>query len=44
MLGVLRHIRRGEPHAPIERATGRTRQTIRRSKQRAHTLGWERRG
>ena len=32
---------RGEPNAAIERATGRTRKTIRRYKRRARKLGWE---
>lgn len=41
ILEVLRRLQRGEPNAAIERATGRTRKTIRRYKQRARKLGWE---
>ena len=41
ILEVLRRLHRGETHAAIERATGRTRKTIRRYKQRAGELGWE---
>ncbi|MBM4419855.1 MAG: hypothetical protein FJ033_16350 [Chloroflexi bacterium] len=41
ILEVLRRLQRGEPSAAIERATGRTRKTIRRYKQRARGLGWE---
>ena len=41
ILEVLRRLHRGEPNAAIERATGRTRKTIRRYKQRARKLGWE---
>ena len=41
ILEVLRRLHRGEPNAAIERATGRTRKTIRRYKRRAGTLGWQ---
>lgn len=41
ILDVLRRLHRGEPGAAIERATRRTRKTIRRYKQRARMLGWE---
>ena len=41
ILEVLRRLHRGERHAAIERATGRTRKTIRRYKQRARKLGWQ---
>ena len=41
ILEVLRRLHRGEANAAIERATGRTRKTIRRYKQRARKLGWE---
>jgi len=41
VLEVLRRLHRGETNAAIERATGRTRKTIRRYKQRARTLGWQ---
>jgi len=41
ILEVLRRLHRGEPNAAIERATGRTRKTIRRYKQRAGQLGWQ---
>jgi transposase len=41
ILEVLRRLHRGESNAAIERATGRTRKTIRRYKQRARRLGWQ---
>src|SRR5690554_6912076 len=41
ILEVLRRLHRGEPNAAIERATGRTRKTIRRYKRRAGKLGWQ---
>ena len=41
ILEVLRRLHRGETNAAIERATGRTRKTIRRYKRRARQLGWE---
>lgn len=41
ILEVLRRLQRGEANSAIERATGRTRKTIRRYKQRARKLGWE---
>lgn len=41
ILEVLRRLHRGERNAAIERATGRTRKTIRRYKQRARKLGWQ---
>jgi transposase len=41
VLEVLRRLHRGESNAAIERATGRTRKTIRRYKQRARKLGWQ---
>lgn len=41
ILEVLRRLHRGESNAAIERATGRTRKTIRRYKQRARKLGWQ---
>jgi transposase len=41
ILEVLRRLQRREPQAAIERATGRTRKTIRRYQQRARKLGWE---
>jgi transposase len=41
ILEVLRRLHRRETNAAIERATGRTRKTIRRYKQRARKLGWQ---
>jgi transposase len=41
ILEVLRRLHRKETNAAIERATGRTRKTIRRYKQRARKLGWQ---
>jgi hypothetical protein len=41
ILEVLRRLHRKEPNAAIERATGRTRKTIRRYKRCARSLGWE---
>lgn len=41
ILEVLRRLQRGETIAAIERATGRTRKTIRRYKRRAGKLGWQ---
>lgn len=41
ILEVLRRLHRSEPNQAIERATGRTRKTIRRYRQRARKLGWE---
>jgi transposase len=41
ILEVLRRLHRKESNAAIERATGRTRKTIRRYKRRARQLGWE---
>jgi hypothetical protein len=41
ILEVLRRLHRGEPNAAIERATGRTRKTIRRYKRRAGKLSWQ---
>lgn len=41
ILEVLRRLHRKESNAAIERATGRTRKTIRRYKRRARELGWE---
>lgn len=41
ILEVLRRLHRGETHAAIERATGRTRKTIGRYRQRARAHGWE---
>ena len=41
ILDVLRRVQRGEPKAAIERATGRTRKTIRRYLKVAAQLGWE---
>jgi len=41
ILDVLRRVRRGETRAAIQRATGRTRKTVRRYVERARKLGWE---
>jgi len=41
ILEVLRRLHRRESAAAIERATGRTRKTIRRYRQRARKLGWQ---
>jgi transposase len=41
VLDVLQRVHRGEAKAAIERATGRTRKTIRRYLQAAAKLGWE---
>jgi transposase len=41
ILEVLRRLHRKESNAAIERASGRTRKTIRRYKRRARQLGWE---
>jgi transposase len=41
ILEVLRRLHRKESNAAIERATGRTRKTIRRYQRRARQLGWE---
>jgi len=41
ILDVLRRVHRGETRAAIQRATGRTRKTVRRYIERARKLGWE---
>jgi transposase len=41
ILDVLRRVHRGETRAAIQRATGRTRKTVRRYLERAQKLGWE---
>src|SRR5207237_1328326 len=40
ILDVLRRVHRGETRAAIQRATGRTRKTVRRYLERARRLGW----
>jgi transposase len=41
ILDVLRRVHRGETRAAIQRATGRTRKTVRRYIDRARKLGWD---
>ncbi|HSD10336.1 MAG TPA: IS21 family transposase, partial [Candidatus Binatia bacterium] len=41
ILDVLRRVHRGETRAAIQRATGRTRKTVRRYVERARKLGWD---
>jgi len=41
ILDVLRRVHRGETRAAIQRATGRTRKTVRRYLERARRLGWD---